>query len=373
MKIGIITINSAYNYGCVLQAWSLQRYLEKEGHQALIINCRFPEIDEVYRLFVKRKRFANSGLNVVYNGLRRVKFHLTERERIKKAKKFEDFIHRTMHTTKPFTSYKELEEQNAGAPYDVLITGSDQVWNSSITKGLNPAYFLEFDHTGKKRISYASSIGKTELTSEEQEFFAKSLQKYSAISVREQSAKELLTPLVNKEISVVADPTLLLEKSDFDALKQPSRFHKEYLLVHIIGEDENVKKIAAAMSRALNLPIVQNRGKRQYDGELGRFADAGPKEFIGLVEGASFVVTNSFHATLFAILYERDFITVPHKLYPERMRYLLEQMGLSDHLVEGEEKLPGDGKILMPDYEKVKLRLKTLQENSRKFLKNSLL
>ena len=267
MKIGIITINSAYNYGCVLQAWSLQRYLEKEGHRALIINCRFPEIDEEYRLFVKRKRFANSGMNMIYNGLRLIKFHLTERERVRKAKKFENFIRRTMHTTKPFTSYKELEEQNAGEPYDVLITGSDQVWNSSITKGLNPAYFLAFDHTEKRKISYASSIGKTELTIEEQEFFAKNLQKYSAISVREQSAKEFLIPLVDKEISVVADPTLLLEKSDFDTLKKPSRFHQEYLLVHIIGEDENVKKIAAAMSRTLNLPIVQNRGKKQYDGE----------------------------------------------------------------------------------------------------------
>lgn len=373
MKIGIITINSAYNYGCVLQAWSLERYLEKEGHQTWIINYRPPEIDEVYRLFEERKRFANLGLNAVYNGLRRIKFHLTQGKRIRKAKKFEEFINRTMHTTKPFVSYRELEAQEAGAPYDVLITGSDQVWNSSITKGLKPAYFLEFDHTGKKKISYASSIGKTELTSEEQEFFARSLQKYSAVSVREQSAKDLLAPLIKQEISVAADPTLLLEKSDFDTLKKPSRFREEYLLVHIIGEDENVKKIAAAMSKILNLPIVQNRGKKQYERELGRFADAGPKEFIGLIEGASFVVTNSFHATLFAILYERNFITIPHKLYPERMRYLLEQVGLSDHLVEEEANLPKDGKIPMPDYERVKTQLRVLQESSRKFLKNNLL
>ena len=69
MKIGIMTINSAYNYGCVLQAWSLQRYLEKQGHEASIINYRIPEIDNTYRLFVERERFANAGLNGFYNGL----------------------------------------------------------------------------------------------------------------------------------------------------------------------------------------------------------------------------------------------------------------------------------------------------------------
>lgn len=372
MKIGIMTINSAYNYGCVLQAWALQRYLEKAGHEAYIINYRIPEIDNVYRLFQVRERFANRGLNGIYNGLRRVKFNLTQRPRIKKAAKFEHFINETMNTTKVYSSFAELEAEDAGAPYDVLITGSDQVWNGSITKGLKPAYFLEFDHTDRKKLSYAASIGKTELTNAEREFFGECLRKYDHIAVREQSAKELLAPLVKQDISVVVDPTLLLEKSDFDALKQPARFKKPYILVHVIGKDATLKKIAAMMSEKLGLPIVQNRMKKQYPNELGRFADAGPEEFIGLIEGAAFVVTNSFHATVFSIIYERNFITIPHKTYPERMTYLLEQAGLSDHLIGDEQELAEDFEMPMPDYVKVKARLAVYQEASRDFLKNCL-
>lgn len=372
MKIGIMTINSAYNYGCVLQAWSLQRYLEKQGHEASIINYRIPEIDNTYRLFVERERFANAGLNGFYNGLRRIKFNLTQKPRIKKAQKFEHFINETMNTTKVYGSFQELEEQDAGAPYDILITGSDQVWNGSVTKGLKPAYFLEFDHSDKKKISYAASIGKTELTNAEREFFGKCLAKYDTIAVREQSAKKLLSPLVKQKLTVVVDPTMLLERSDFDALKKPARFRKPYLLVHIIGKDKNVRDIAMMMSEKLGLPIVQNRMKKQYPKELGRFADAGPEEFLGLIEGASFIVTNSFHATLFAIMYERNFITIPHKTYPERMLYLLEQAGLTDHLMEGLPENPEEFSMAEPDYAKVRERLAERQEASRKFLKNCL-
>lgn len=367
-----MTINSAYNYGCVLQAWALQRYLEKLGHEAHIINYRIPEIDNVYRLFQARERFANRGLNAFYNGLRRIKFRMTQGPRIKKAAKFEHFINETMNTTRVYSSFAELEEQDAGAPYDALITGSDQVWNGSITKGLKPAYFLEFDHSGKKKLSYAASIGKTELTNAEREFFTECLRKYDYIAVREQSAKELLAPLVKQDISVVVDPTLLLEKADFDALKQPARFKKPYILVHVIGKDAQLKKIAAMMSEKLGLPIVQNRMKKQYPNELGRFADAGPEEFIGLIEGASFVVTNSFHATVFSIIYERNFITIPHKTYPERMTYLLEQAGLGDHLIASADALTEDFDLPMPDYGKVKARLAVNQNASRDFLKNSL-
>lgn len=165
---------------------------------------------------------------------------------------------------------------------------------------------------------------------------------------------------------------MLLERSDFDALKKPARFRKPYLLVHIIGKDKNVRDIAMMMSEKLGLPIVQNRMKKQYPKELGRFADAGPEEFLGLIEGASFIVTNSFHATLFAILYERNFITIPHKTYPERMLYLLEQAGLTDHLMEGLPENPEEFSMAEPDYAKVRERLAERQEASRKFLKNCL-
>lgn len=372
MKIGIMTINSAYNYGCVLQAWALQKYLEKEGHEVKIINYRIPEIDSVYRLFQEKKRFSFQPFNRFYNSLRHIKFNLTQQPRIKKAAKFEHFINEVMNTTEVYASFRELEQKQAEKEFDVLITGSDQVWNGSITKGLKPAYFLAFDHSGKHKIAYAASIGKVELLKAERDFFSEYLQDYKSIAVREHSAKTLLAPLVKQPVSVVVDPTLLLERSDFDALKQPSRFKKPYILVHVIGKDKALKAIASQVSEQMGLPIVQNRMAKQFPGELGRFADAGPEEFIGLVEKAEMIVTNSFHATVFAILYGRNFITIPHKTYPERMVNLLHEAGLENHLIASAEELPEKVSSLAPDYKKVWARLAKRQEASRKFLKDAL-
>lgn len=372
MKIGIMTINSAYNFGCVLQAWALQKYLEKSGHQVSIINYRIPEIDNVYRLFQERERYSFRPLNQLYNGLRHIKFNLTQKPRIKKAAKFEHFINEVMNTTRVYSSLRELVEGEAGKEYDVLVTGSDQVWNGSITKGLKPAYFLGFDRSGKKKIAYAASIGKLELSKAEQDFFREYLKEYDSIAVREHSARQLVAPLVDKPVSVVVDPTLLLERSDFDAMKVASKFRKPYILVHVIGKDKDLKEIVEQVSEQTGLPVVQNRMKKQFSNELGRFADAGPEEFIGLVEGAELVITNSFHATVFAIIYERNFITIPHKKYPERMVNLLQETGLENHLIATAEELPEKVADLTPDYKRVKALLEKRQEKSRKYLKEAL-
>lgn len=334
MKIGIMTINSAYNYGCVLQAWSLQKFLEKEGHEAQIINYRLPEIDSVYVLFRNKKKFGFKPLNSLYNKLRHIKFNRTQAPRIKKAEKFEHFINEIMNTTPVvYTTYRELKENQAAEPYDILITGSDQVWNSAITKGLKPAYFLGFDQS-KKKISYAASIGKTVLSKAESDFMKYYLKEYSHIAVREYSAQELLAPIVSDPVEVVLDPTLLLERKDFEAIKQPYKIDQPYILVHIIGEDKRLMRIVRRVAGQLGLPIVQNRMKKQYKAEIANFADAGPGEFLSLIENAEMVITNSFHATVFSIIYGRNFITVPHKTYPERMANLLKEAGLEDHLVK---------------------------------------
>ncbi len=378
MKIGIVTINSAYNYGCVFQAWALQRFLEKEGHDAEIINYRSPAIDNMYRLFIPKKkftkkRFYTNFLNKCYNGLRKIKFNRTQKPRIIKAAKFEHFINEVMNTTETvYHKYRELEEGMAGEPYEVLVTGSDQVWNSAITKGLKPAYFLAFERTGKPKIAYAASIGRLELKKSEQEFFHGFLKDYTAIAVREQSAKELLTPLVEQPISVVLDPTLLLEKQDFDAMKVASKYTQPYILVHVIGKDKALEKIVKKVSEQTGLLVVQNRMAQQFENELGQFADAGPEEFLGLVEGAAFVITNSFHATVFSLIYERNFITIPHKTYPERMANLLKEAGLTEHLIGDVELVPEDVSVLQPDYTEVKARLAKRQEESREILRQEL-
>jgi hypothetical protein len=383
MKIGIITINSAYNYGCVLQAYALERYLEKEGHDVKIINYRLPEIDNVYTIYTEKVRFSNPVAQKIYNALRKRKQLFQKRSTVIKAAKFENFILHTLNTTDAYTSFPELVNSYNPADFDLLITGSDQVWNGSITVGLRPAYFLDFDKVKSdavRRISFASSIGKESLTNAEKAFFEHYLKNFDVISVREKSAQHLLKSLTDKKINLVADPTFLLEKSDFDELVLKAGFTtpqaysrklaKPYILVHVIGKDKNVIQIAQAISEKLNMPVIQNRREKVFTNEACSFSSAGPEEFIGLVRGASYVVTNSFHATVFSIIYHHDFITIPHSKYPERMANLLSELGLSDHLAPTLDVLPENFNIRNIDYAPVDKKFDEMRNSSRDFLQD---
>ena len=141
MKIGIVTFNSAHNYGAVLQAWALQEYLRGEGHDPSIINYRINDIDKLYRIYKPRNPYKNQALNGLVHRAQDVKAYFRDKNKYKKYKKFEHFINKTLPTTKAVTTYQQLLKQEYD--FDVLISGSDQVWNGSFTK-MNPAYFLNF-------------------------------------------------------------------------------------------------------------------------------------------------------------------------------------------------------------------------------------
>lgn len=371
MKVGIITINSAHNYGCMLQAWGLQEYIEKQDIRAEIINYRLPVIDRLYQPINVNSKLAK----VKEKKKLRCKLFLKFSEKGKRAtlkfNRFENFIANELHTTRPFTNYEELKESGIGNEYDILVTGSDQVWNGSITGGLNKAYFLDFPTKPVKRISFASSIGKSELHSYELEYFERYLKNFDSLAVREQSAKEMLTAVTDKPIDVVVDPTLLLEVEDYEKLKKPSPYKQGYILVHVINSDKQVKPIARELSKLTGLPIVHNRPNKKYRDELGHYDDAGVEEFLGLIENASYIVTNSFHATVFAIIYRRKFVTIPHGKYPERMMHLLNTMHLSQYLITKKDELP-DVEDWEIDYDKVHKRWARQRAESQKILNKEL-
>ncbi|BCJ94555.1 hypothetical protein acsn021_21240 [Anaerocolumna cellulosilytica] len=372
MKVGIITISSAHNYGCMLQAWGLQEYVKKLGYEVDIINLRLDCIDNLYKPLnlykglVKAKRFrklrAFLWQNLKTKGIRAKRKYL----------KFEAFIAKQLHTTTCYRSYQELVDAKVGDAYDILITGSDQVWNGAITGGLNRAFFLDFTNKPVRKISFASSVGKTVLKDYEKDFFQHYLENFDAIAVREESAKEMLSTLTNKSIDVVVDPTLLLEGSDFDNLKKRPNYNRGYILVHVINADSMVRPIAEKLSKLTGLPVIHNRSDKRYSNELGRFDDAGVEEFLGLIEQAAYVVTNSFHATVFAIIYRRKFFTIPHEKYPERMVHLLSMLELSNYLVKDVQDIPTNLNGLDYHYDKVYELLDIQRKHSQNILRNEL-
>lgn len=373
MKIGIVTFNSAHNYGAVLQAWALQEYLRSEGHDPSIINYRIFDIDKLYRLYKPRNPYKNATMNKLVHKAQDVKAYQRDKKKYKRYKAFEHFINHTLNTTQPpVKNFAQLSKKEFD--FDAMIAGSDQIWNGVFTK-MNPGYFLGFGKPEVKRISYAASIGKDEISDVEALQFQKFIHNFDYISVREAKAKEEVLRFIDDEVEVVCDPTLLLPRSKYDELKRDPKINQEYIYVHnvhLVKVDERLNVMAEELSRRTGLPIVHNRADYDFSNQCGKFLDGGPEEFLGWIANARYVLANSFHATVFSMIFHKEFITIPHFQNPDRMRFFLGELGIGNHLLAYPEELPEDLKELAIDYDKVEECRDKMKERSVAFLKKAL-
>ena len=210
MKIGILTFHDAHNYGAVLQAYALKKYIQSLGHEAKIINYHHKTIPD---------GFPREGHEERWDKFNKFINELTD---------FEEEV---------CTSEEDLEKQDV----DAWICGSDQIWNTEITRGFNKGFFLDFE-TKSKKISYAVSMGIPELPEEHEEHFKRSINKLDVISVREESLKEYAKKFTNKKIEKTLDPTLLLEASDYDNLLLDNKYG-DYVLDGGIPSDRKLQYV----------------------------------------------------------------------------------------------------------------------------------
>lgn len=373
MKIGIITFNSAHNYGAVLQVWALQEKLKEDGHQVEVINYRPAAIDNLYRIYIPKWITQNELVNRGFHKLQYMKAKVKTPQKATRFKKFEDFINNVLPTTKPYHRYSSLVTEDFD--YDVMIAGSDQIWNSNITRGLSGAYFLDFGKKSIKRISYAASIGKDSFDAEEKLMVQSYLKNFDYLSVREEKLKHEVEELTTKEVTLVLDPTLLLDKEKYDKIRKDTKIKQDYIFVHnvhLVKIDERLNAIVEEISKRTGLPVINNRTDYDFSNEIGKFAEGGPEEFLGIIAEAKMVITNSFHATVFATIYERNFITVPHFKNPDRMQNLLHIYQLDNHLIKSVDEIPEDLNSLKIDYAHVAQLRKAARDTSEKFLKKAL-
>lgn len=363
-KIGIVTFSSAHNYGAVLQAYATQTFLEKQGYKAQIVNYRPKAIDNVYNIY--RVKNGKGIKGKIKRLKRRIGLKFQTPFRIDKYNNFEGFIKNILNTTK---AYKKLSDlQKADLNYDAMIAGSDQIWNTDLTHGFDPTYFLEFGNKDATRISYAASLGRDSLDERFLPIYKRYINNFDVISVREENMRDIIGNLTDRDITTVMDPTFLLEKGDYDAIKEPCGYEgKEYIYLHIIGKDDNLIKLAESVSEKLGVPIIHNRLKGTCKNELKVPYTGTPQSWLSLIENAKYIVSNSFHATVFAMFFNKPFVTVPHNERPGRMVELLKIAGLSNHLVKNDLEMPEFSELEI-DYEKVFENLREKREFSRKFL-----
>ena len=328
MRIGIVTFHCAYNFGSALQTWALLRTLEARGHEVRVVDYRGRDFDQ-YRLI---QTFSPKAF------LASLAFYGPNRRR---RDSFERFIAERLA---PIARYGVDDEACMAAElprqFDCFICGSDQIWNLDCTCGPVGPYFLSFAGDAR-RVAYAPSLSHATFASEnfgpaQRGQIADWLSRFSAVSVREASTAPLFQPLCPVPIATCLDPTLLLDASDYDAVTAPVPEATGTLFVYTLEKNPELVTYAGRLARELGISVSYvSKHRLDFGVPAHNYYGVGPSEFLGLVRGCSAVVTNSFHATVFSLLFGVPFQTFATERSGARMRELLAELGEKDHLVDG--------------------------------------
>ena len=299
MKVGVLTFHRSTNFGTMLQAHATVEAIEAAGAEAEIIDYR-PEYIE--RTFRKKREIKTPKqlLSVIYN---KVIFGNAPN---RKLDHFMEYIGNLKIASHPCFSIDDLVR--SVQDYDVILSGSDQLWNKNIT-GYDMAYFFPFEHT--RKISLSSSFGTRTISAERSSEIAPYLREFRCISVREKTAKNILDQMKDDswqaDINITLDPTLFLSKEEWSKYqtKVKSLPLDGYILTYYMIETPLLRQITEVIKKQTGLPTVNIKpSKRQMIFHEGiNLPDLGPGEFLSCYAGARYVVTNSFHGTAFAVNY----------------------------------------------------------------------
>ena len=361
MKIGILTMHRVLNCGSALQAYALQKYISDSGHESELIDYIFPN--------KKKLTVINKAIQIlkdIYTG------------RFKTKIKFRNFYKN--HYSLSTTQYKSKEAfADACLEYDLLLTGSDQVWNPIHIKD-DFSFFFPNASLNIPKYSYASSFSTSNITPELKPVFSKYLKTYAGISVREKSGMAIVEELTSRTPKYVCDPTLLLNKEQWTEIArghEVKNIKGPYILVYILGYAYNpypyIWETIKYVQSKLNQKVIIIDGKMSDDiHSCTQIKHIGPLEFVNLVKDSSFIITTSFHGTAFALNFEKPFFSIikDYSGFDTRMTDLLEKTHASDRAIIYNKFTK---KELSFDYEDTTTCLNKFRAESKDFIYNTVL
>lgn len=367
MKAAVVTFHNAMNYGATLQTWALQKAIKNLGADPCVINYHTDAIDRLY-LPAKADTFEKKKKKLFDAEYRN---NLKDQEL--KYDKYHAFLNKHLDIVGDYTSYEALatDAKNELSGIDAFITGSDQVWNTDHTGGYDGAYTLDFVKSGKK-ISYAASIGRDFFLPQYSEQFSNALKSFDAISVRENEGVAAVGGVCDKRAEVVLDPTLLLKAKDYDEIYTEKKRPYRYILVYMMETNKSFISLANSLSSTTGLPIIQRRQKHFFKNEIDSFYTDTPGEFLSEIKNAEMVLTNSFHGTVFSIMYRKPFISMLHTQTGSRVVDLLTGLGLDEHIIYRQSDFATMDQLKIKDEAALSARIDELSGKSREFLKKSL-
>ena len=297
-RIGVMTFLHNGNYGSSLQAFALQTVIRNMGHECIHINYRPDLKEKVWNLL----RTGNSP-RLLLDGSRKRKVQAEQKGMQEKLKRIEGFYCRSMELSPVCRNRKELS-QIAGQ-FDILMCGSDQIWNPV---WLNPAYLLDFGDPEQTRIAYAASMGINTMPGRrKQKIIRRRTMLFDAVSVREEEGARLLVSITGNRPPVMPDPVCLLKREEWERIGRPNGKTGPYMLCYFIGENaaywERVRFLCEKKGlKPLVIPVT-SESYRQTSFEL--LDGAGPEEFISAVAEAEMICTDSFHGLAFGTIFKK--------------------------------------------------------------------
>lgn len=327
MQIKTITCHEVYNHGASLQEYALLEFLNSNGHQAETIHYKPDYLSGHFNLWaLSNPKFNIPILKQLYL-LAKLPGRLKS---LPRKKAFDQFAEKYIPTDKTlYTRNTDLKHNLPKA--DAFICGSDQIWNSFFQNGKDPAFYLNFVPKTKRKIAYAASFAIDELADEVKPLVEENVANLDYVGVRETSGVRILNELgINNAVQVL-DPVFLLDKRHWQS-KFVSHINEEYIFIYDFDSNPLIKEIALQLKKEKGYKIYTVNGNIDYADQ--NFVLEGPEKFLSLVFSAKQVISNSFHAVAFSLIFEKQIIVINRsEKINTRMRDLLALFNLNQRLV----------------------------------------
>lgn len=364
-KIGIITFHRADNYGAVLQAYGLTHAVRKiiqnkeYDYKCEIIDYTNQAIDSRYHI---------RTLSEIPRLKTKIKHILLRKYLIQNQRNFKVF----RKTFLPI-SCKKYDKKNVREiekDYNILITGSDQVWNGLLTLD-DKTYFLDFSDEKNKKIAYAASAGAEKYFLSKIEDYKTALDTFSNISVRENQLFDIMIEKGYKQTQKVLDPVFLLNRSDYELIESNHNIVRgKYILVYVIAFEEELYKFAQKLSEKTGMKIVYINVDKPKKVGVVNLRNVSVPHFLTLIKNASYVVTSSFHGIAFSLIYNREVyyqLSMCKDNFNSRVETLIQTAGIHGRNITSTIEIEKDS----IEWEKVNTSLSEMKKQSELFLERS--
>lgn len=368
MKIDFITRHSVPNYGSILQTYSMQKALEKMGYDSEVIN------------YIKEEETNAKSVNTNYNGktsglkgkIKKAIYCIVQRPNVTKMNnKFTEYRNKYLKQTEvEYHSSKELKENLPEA--DIYCTGSDQIWGKIGSEEYDATYFLDFVPENKKCIAYAASFGVDKLPTNLDNNLENLLKKYETILVREDSAEKIIRKKGFTNVKQVVDPTLLLESEEWNKICEPTKLDgKEYILIYQLHHNKEMENYIKNLKKHTKLPVYRIHPSLYYGLKPGKFIHLPtPGQFVTYIKNAKYIITDSFHGTVFSLIFNKQFVDILPGKTATRIESILKLVGLEDRILRDNNDYSFLNKEI--DFENANKILENEREESKKDLKNAI-